>query len=749
METTKQKLTGSLIRRINTEIAPQNPVKFLNEIDVNFAIDLAISILYLYTRVGRGAAKKITLMTEVISAIGHGIRNKHKMKKDSALAAKSGAFILYSFEEIGLVYVVLGKAANTHATYTIEVTDEERISELWDGLPNNTTEKLPSETPYCPWTSTRHICDVSMVKTNNKEVLRKLTPETHPIVFDCLNKAQQVGWTINEDIYHIYTWALRNKTDAFADIWEMHNAEAKQSKIREAKAIGGIAKRFIGKVFYHLYVLDFRGRKYTTTAYLHEQGTDLAKGLLLRADSAPIGEQGYFWLLISIASNWAGDAGREDGYKTDKIPLNDRVYWVLDNEEIILSYAESPKVNQGWMKADKPWRFLAACIELKKLREWQFTVGGGSEDYDYESHLECYIDGSTNGTQHLASLTHDEVTAPYVNLVPLALPGDLYAYVAEHVWVVVEDEVSKLNKQEIKDCDNLIDTLADLKRQINEAPLKSDRRKELITEIITYKKKNENLLRKSACVYWKRIVDKKERRKISKRNVMTIPYGGTAYGLGQQVIDDARKHGIEQLFIMEHVWGSYLGRLVYEDSKVSLKRPMQLLSVFEAAGKAAEAAGEFLSWTLPITNFPVTQHYTEGTVKKIYVQYGPPAGNRNSTGYYANTYQLAICFLENTKPSKKKQSQGASPNVIHSLDAAHLMLTVDMADFPVTTVHDSFGCLLAHMPDLFVIIRESFVRLYKTDPLASIIKDINGDISNVEIGNLDVSLILDSEYAFA
>jgi len=31
----------------------------------------------------------------------------------------------------------------------------------------------------------------------------------------------------------------------------MHNPEAKQSKIREAKAIGSIAKRFIGKVFYH------------------------------------------------------------------------------------------------------------------------------------------------------------------------------------------------------------------------------------------------------------------------------------------------------------------------------------------------------------------------------------------------------------------------------------------------------------------------------------------------------------------
>jgi len=202
---------------------------------------------------------------------------------------------------------------------------------------------------------------------------------------------------------------------------------------------------------------------------------------------------------------------------------------------------------------------------------------------------------------------------------------------------------------------------------------------------------------------------------------------------------------------------------------------MQLLSVFENAGKEKEAIvaehdklveafrlkkiteapaelaedDMFLSWTVPVTNFPVVQNYVEGAVKKIWVQYGPPKGARSSTGYYDNTYQLAICFIEHPRPSRKKQSQGASPNAIHSLDAAHLTLAVNRANFPITTIHDSFGCLLGNMADLFIIIRESFVELYSTDPLTSLMRDINGDISNVEIGNLDISLILDSEYAFA
>lgn len=231
-------------------------------------------------------------------------------------------------------------------------------------------------------------------------------------------------------------------------------------------------------------------------------------------------------------------------------------------------------------------------------------------------------------------------------------------------------------------------------------------------------------------------------------NVMTIPYGGTSYGLGQQQIDDARKHGIDILLHMEHKWGAFLGREVYEDCRVSLKRPMQLLSVFEKAGKAAEERGEFLSWKVPVTNFPVVQHYTEGRVKKTWVQYGPPQGEKLSTGYYCNTMQLHVCYIEDPIPSKGKQSQGASPNAIHSLDAAHLMMTVARADFPITTIHDSFGCLLADMPKLFKLIRRTFVDLYMTDPLTSLMKDIKGDLTNVEFGDLDISLVLDSEYCF-
>ena len=390
--TTKKQLQKSLERRINEEISTRSSIAFLKNFKLEEYLDTAISVVYLYTRPKKGLQKVSIFMSEVIAAIGHSVRSKLRQKRDSAAAARTGAFILYSFEECQMLQIALGGGSKGHNQYIVQVTNDDAITHLWSQLASSSIEKLPSETPYTDWAGSRHTSGALLVKTSDRGVLDNLRPENQPVVFDCINKAQRKGWRINGPIYHLHLWALRNKTDAFAEIWELANPEARTTKIREAKAIGEIAKRFLTKTFYHLYSFDFRGRMYPTSAYLHEQGSDLARGLLLRADRKAIGEQGFFWLLVSIASNWAGDAGRTDGRKTDKIPLQDRYRWAIDNEEILLSYAESPKVNQGWMKADKPWQFLAACIELMNFRIWQ-GENNAFDSYDYSSSLECYIDG--------------------------------------------------------------------------------------------------------------------------------------------------------------------------------------------------------------------------------------------------------------------------------------------------------------------------------------------------------------------
>jgi len=745
----KKKILASLKRRYLTEITSRISLKYLLKGKAEEYIDTVLATVYLYTRPKKGKKSTSIYFTEVACAIGHRVMARYKMKKDSALAVRTGSFLLYTFEELGILQVVMGAGNNGHQSYIIQVIDDEAISKLWNDIAKGGSTKLPLLEPAAPWTSTRHASGVLMIKTSDPDVLEKVTPENNPVIYNMLNKSQAIGWRVNEEVYRIYLWALKNKTEAFSDIWTQQNPEARKTKIREAKAIGDIAKRYIGKTFYHLYSLDFRGRKYTNTAYFHEQGSDLSRGLLLRDEKKPIGEGGFFWLLVSLASNWAGDSGLIKGGKTDKIPLQSRFDWVMENENLILEFAEDPRNNQGWMKADKPWQFLAACIELKNLRIWQSNYGASFTDYSYESHLEVFIDGTNNGSQHLSALTRDEVTAPHVNLVPSDLPGDLYMYVAQHVWSRIDAAVAQLDPIELHKINWYIDSLIELKKKIAEAEHGTEERKLRIDEIRAFKLKHKGLGDKSSAVFWSRIKCNKQRRKIVKRGVMVLPYGGTKYGLSQQVIDDSKKHGINLLLYLEHQWGSYLGGEIYEDCRVSLKRPMQLLELFEAAGRRAEIEGKFLSWTTPVTNFPVVQHYVEGTVKKIWCQYGSPKGGKQNTGYYENTFQLAVCFVETTTPSKGKQAQGASPNCIHSLDAAHLAMICDQADFGVTTVHDSFGCLLSDMPKLYKLTRSTFVELYEKDPLRSLMKDIGGDINDVQMGSLDITLIKDSEYCFS
>ena len=70
-------------------------------------------------------------------------------------------------------------------------------------------------------------------------------------------------------------------------------------------------------------------------------------------------------------------------------------------------------------------------------------------------------------------------------------------------------------------------------------------------------------------------------------------------------------------------------------------------------------------------------------------------------------------------------------------------------DYPVTVVHDSFGCHAGNMEKAFVDVRKKFVELYEKEPLEHILAQMDALHLIPEKGNLDVREILASDYAFA
>lgn len=163
------RLKKSIKHRLLTEVSDKNPLTYLKIYDVDEYLPVAISIIYLHTRVKKGTNKTIYI-AETISAIGHGIRNFFKLKKDSSLAAKTGAFILYSFEEMGMIEVFLGQSSNGNNGYVVKILNDEAISTLWSKLEIKNIEKLPSEKPHEPWTKARNSKGAQLVNMLMRDI---------------------------------------------------------------------------------------------------------------------------------------------------------------------------------------------------------------------------------------------------------------------------------------------------------------------------------------------------------------------------------------------------------------------------------------------------------------------------------------------------------------------------------------------------------------------------------------------------
>jgi len=68
---------------------------------------------------------------------------------------------------------------------------------------------------------------------------------------------------------------------------------------------------------------------------------------------------------------------------------------------------------------------------------------------------------------------------------------------------------------------------------------------------------------------------------------------------------------------------------------------------------------------------------------------------------------------------RRKQVESIIPNVIHSLDASHLMLVIkeciNSNILPIITVHDCFGTLPNQMFHLEQVVKKQFVYLYTNE----------------------------------
>lgn len=448
--------------------------------------------------------------------------------------------------------------------------------------------------------------------------------------------------------------------------------------------------------------IDFRGRVYPIPTGLNPQGDDMTKSLLQYANPVPVSTEDAPDALKWLAIHGAGLAGH------DKIPLEDRVAWVEENKQNILSSAENPLDFPWWQEQDKPWQFLAWTMEYKRALEYLDSHGTLA---GFDCRCTIAYDGTCLGLQHYSCLLRDPVGGSAVNLIDHDKPSDIYREVSDKVLTMVKKDVMEgtTKGKERKD-----GTFGPGTKQMAEAWLAHG-----------------------------------INRKVCKRPVMTLAYGSGQYGFADQIYEDTTRDNPHFAGVGDRQAAQYLAKLTWKAVQTTVVAAIEGMECLKKIATALAKADMPVEWVTPM-GLPIQQMYLARKTESFRLRLG-----NSSTRY--RIYVTTVS--ENEDVDRHKQATGVAPNFIHSLDATHLMMSINEASrqgcVNFSTVHDSFGTSLGEAARLRRIIRQELVKLYtEHDPLAEFLRhaeELLGELLDIELpkkGSLDIKCILDSKFVF-
>jgi DNA-directed RNA polymerase len=424
----------------------------------------------------------------------------------------------------------------------------------------------------------------------------------------------------------------------------------------------GLGVHYYDDRIYFPHKLDFRGRMYSIPGGLSPQGHDLARGLLLFADSKPILKEngGRHWLALQVA-NMLGK---------DKLPTAERVQWVEENKAEWLAVAADPVGHRAlWSNAKSPWQGLAAILD------W---AGYLTEGEGYRSSLPITVDGTCNGLQHLITLTKDHKSAHLVNLTHSDSPHDIYGVCAGE-WQAALEKVrdqGEGHKCGVAKCEHGCDPSMQAAWFLS---------------------------------IWAGTIP----RGAAKKPVMVLPYGGTRDSFFEniQVVVDEESPAPDDLDAQGHAFRSHAivmaSKLLWAVVNEKLPGAMAIMAWLQECSRSIVSGNQPVYWVVP-SGFVVRHFYgvqKEGQIK-----------------ISINGRRLDIATKETTKVlDAARQTRGVPPNFVHSLDACALSLTINRCAEAgithITAIHDAYGSHASDMTKLSGILRQAFVDVHESNPL--------------------------------
>jgi DNA-directed RNA polymerase len=575
-------------------------------------------------------------------------------------------------------------------------------------------------------------------------------------VVDALDVLQTTGFRFDEttleavEVAHREGWAIKKlprEIEAstlpanFAELDEVEQRRervkhAELRELRHAMAVDSLSLRnrletahlLKGYPAVHLpHFVDFRGRVYPRPS-LNHHAADYARGLFVFAKGEPLGDTGAEALSVHIANCASGSTGAK-GVKLDKKPYDDRSDWVALNNglirEIARNWQSKPEL---WIDADAPFALLTAAREFDAMMTW---CEDGYSPESFLSRVPCGLDGTNNGIQNYSAIMRSREEGALVNLVTTEHPADIYAEAAHKVLAKVHADYGSDRTMTIK-----------MRKAGEEKPV------EVEVPVRHYAK------------LW---LDFSLSRSIVKRPVMTFGYSAKKFGFCDQIMEDTMKPLRREVLMGtrdRHPFGEedvkaamYLAGHIWDAIGDMLPRTSSAMEWVTSVAGLLASHGQPLMWTTP-TGIPIINRYQayDSVRVKLFLKEAGVTRQAEPSFRTRGTGKLLAQEMRNA----------SAPNLIHSMDASHLTLTVlacrDQGIHDLAMIHDSFATHAGKTQDLARILRETFVDMYENYcPLKEIDTqarrllpvEVHGEIPELPAkGDLDLKEVLASPYFF-
>ena len=221
-------------------------------------------------------------------------------------------------------------------------------------------------------------------------------------------------------------------------------------------------------------------------------------------------------------------------------------------------------------------------------------------------------------------------------------------------------------------------------------------------------------------------------RKKTKRCVMTIPYNAKPFSNRTYVREAFKEDGID----LSNDEVSEVVAAIRAAMKVVVPGPMDVMKWIETEVAAAIKAGkQHLEWITP-SGFVVHQKLNKKQVESIELQ-------------LLGRCRMSVATGDTDEVDINHHKNATAPNLIHSLDASLLHLSVLKFNAPIALIHDSVLCRATDMSQLSSRVRETYMHLFaEHDYLKDFAQQIGAETEPPIVGDLEPESVIESTYFF-